>query len=675
MSYLHLAIFFSFSFTLLAHEYIGSQACKACHPGSYKEWLSSHHFFSMQSIDKQNLNKIFSSGMVEANGETFQMSLANQKPQIKILNTKTKKQTSVPVLYSFGHYPLQMFLVPGERGKLQALPLAWDQRPQKEGGERWFALYPKRGPTLLSNSYLHTWNNRCAFCHSTGYEKHWSEKKESFASTFQEENVACEACHGPGRKHQKEALENKFSAQKGFSHELLRAGNWLLSEQAPVAQRVTSPSSKSDLSLETCGGCHSRRVSFLSDPAPDKKFAEQYELAFLDTNLYTQNGLIQEEVFEMGSFMASKMHDRGVTCVDCHHHHTGQLKRPGNLLCQGCHQESLYSGKSHTKHLAGQADFCTSCHMPKRTYMQVHERHDHSFSRPHKGSLDACMQCHKQNEAVVGEKFVALWPKQIATHNSNLWTQASRLASLPFSQFSSEFGARLGSSNPLWQLAALKGLANLSPNQEAFSSALLLSSLQSPLRPVHLRATSYLWLAGVSLKTKADNDLLAVRKKELSVFYQKNLDLEENVTTWAELLLKEKRSSEAIVVLTAGLKRLPESTAIASNLADVYRLLGQENRVQEVFLRGIEKDPENSIFHYGLALSYIRVKNLDKAIHHIKQSLLIEKTPPGFLTLASIYLAQKKFREAKEQVLAGKKYFPNALKWDVFFSPNFTELL
>jgi hypothetical protein len=42
--------------------------------------------------------------------------------------------------------PLQQYLVEFPGGRLQALSLAWDTRPQEAGGQRWFYLYP--GETL-----------------------------------------------------------------------------------------------------------------------------------------------------------------------------------------------------------------------------------------------------------------------------------------------------------------------------------------------------------------------------------------------------------------------------------------------------------------------------------------------------------------------------------------------
>jgi hypothetical protein len=46
------------------------------------------------------------------------------------------------VKYTFGVDPRQQYLVEFPDGRLQALSLAWDSRPEQQGGQHWFHLYP-----------------------------------------------------------------------------------------------------------------------------------------------------------------------------------------------------------------------------------------------------------------------------------------------------------------------------------------------------------------------------------------------------------------------------------------------------------------------------------------------------------------------------------------------------
>ena len=79
--------------------------------------------------------------------------------------------------YTFGVAPLQQYLVEFPDGRLQALSIAWDARPKKDGGQRWFHLYPNE--RITHDDELHwtgpaqNWNFMCADCHSTGVRKNY----------------------------------------------------------------------------------------------------------------------------------------------------------------------------------------------------------------------------------------------------------------------------------------------------------------------------------------------------------------------------------------------------------------------------------------------------------------------------------------------------------------------
>jgi hypothetical protein len=106
------------------------------------------------------------------------------------------------VKYTFGIEPLQQYLIELSGGRLQALGVAWDSRPQATGGQRWFHLYPDRklkaGDPLHWTGVDQNWNYQCADCHSTDLRKHYDEQARAFKTTWSEVNVGCESCHGPG---------------------------------------------------------------------------------------------------------------------------------------------------------------------------------------------------------------------------------------------------------------------------------------------------------------------------------------------------------------------------------------------------------------------------------------------------------------------------------------------
>src|SRR5262249_5279386 len=123
------------------------------------------------------------------------------------------------ILYTFGVYPLQQYLVAMPRGRLQALPIAWDARPKEQGGRRWYHLQPDEH--LTAHGELHwtqaglRWNDHCARCHSTNLQKGYHADTDTYATTWSEIDVSCESCHGPASRH-------VAAAQAGASADALR---------------------------------------------------------------------------------------------------------------------------------------------------------------------------------------------------------------------------------------------------------------------------------------------------------------------------------------------------------------------------------------------------------------------------------------------------------------------
>ena len=158
--------------------------------------------------------------------------------------------------------------------------------------------------------------------------------------------------------------------------------------------------------IETCAKCHSRRVPVHGDFRPGKPLLDYYEPSMLIEGLYHDDGQIQDEVYEYGSFAESKMYVNHVRCSDCHDPHSLQLKLPGNKLCTQCHKPEKYDTPDHFHHPVGSAGAeCIACHMPTRTYMVIDARRDHSLRVPRPdlsvilGTPNACNDCHtKPNE-------------------------------------------------------------------------------------------------------------------------------------------------------------------------------------------------------------------------------------------------------------------------------------
>ena len=70
--------------------------------------------------------------------------------------------------------------------------------------------------------------------------------------------------------------------------------------------------------LQACARCHARRSQIVQDDVHGRNFLDDFSLSLLREGLYHADGQILEEVYVTGSFLQSKMYQRGVACTDCH---------------------------------------------------------------------------------------------------------------------------------------------------------------------------------------------------------------------------------------------------------------------------------------------------------------------------------------------------------------------
>lgn len=388
--------------------YAQEGVCAECHQGQAEAWSHSDHAWAMKPAGGGAVlgnfeNTAFNDGASQA--EFFRRG----KDYWVKIEGEEGTEAEFRIAYTFGFYPLQQYLVELSRGRLQALTIAWDSRPVEEGGQRWFSLYPgmsfEPGDSLHWTGRNQNWNAMCADCHSTYLTMNYDAKADSFATTWQEQNVGCQGCHGPGEKHVDWAREQgQDQVEKAGPAE----GMGLLVDFGGMAPGKV---------VETCAYCHSRRQSIQDGQHAHEGYLDKALPAVLMPDMYHADGQIQGEVYVYGSFTQSKMAKAGVTCLDCHDPHTTNLKIEGNGLCLQCHnpapperfpslKASNYNAAEHHKHPENsEGAQCVNCHMTDETYMMVDPRRDHSFRIPRpdlsitSGSPNACNRCHEDKSA------------------------------------------------------------------------------------------------------------------------------------------------------------------------------------------------------------------------------------------------------------------------------------
>lgn len=621
------------------------ESCAACHQSEFKQWQASQHAAAMQVASEQTVLGAFDGQSLEHQGLRYRFLKDGGRFWIT-LNEPEQALRRLEARYTFGVYPLQQYLVAMSGGRMQALPIAWDSRSKAEGGQRWYGLDSDLG----WDHYAFTWNTSCAECHSTGLEKGYSPEQNRFDTHWQFINVSCQACHGDASGHGQwlKGKQPSSIAHGGFSATLAERGTWHFSEGATIAQRRDRPAGRQ---LSACGQCHSLGTR-IDNWQLDSQLADHLSLMLPNTPLYHLDGQIDAEVFVVGSFMQSKMHDAGVVCSDCHNPHSLALKVEGNALCAQCHLPSNYNQRQHHGHAENSSGAqCVNCHMPSKLYMGVDARRDHRFGIPSHALSEAigvpnvCSQCHEDKGAdwlraqTLGSNpdvnDVAMWLSEL---------DRGALASLPklleyvtdpqgltFRQASvmAGVGARIDdpalselarqqmqSGDPALQGAAVEILERL-PLEERLP--ILLPYLDSQSKSVRIAVTRAL------AEALSSGSLKGEPRKRLSLYVDeyrqsllRNADHPASQMALGNLSLSLGKIELAEQAYRQAL-RIDATYAPASiNLADLHRQRGDEGQAQTVLLSARTLNDDAAI-SYALSMSYFRQRKLDdglKAIIH-----------------------------------------------------------
>ncbi len=618
-------------------QYVGAEACKSCHQDAWIAWRGSHHDLALQQPNDASV-------LAEFEGSHDNVKFASVESKYTI--TPDPESPPLPVRFTFGVAPLQQYIVETERGRLQTFPTPWDTRSVEEGGQRWYALYPGEYPPddpMHWQGRANNWNSMCADCHSTAVEKRYDPATRSYDTRFEEEDVACEACHGPGSKHianpQQHVLAN-LSGQAG--------------------------------QLNTCARCHSRRSQLAEGFTPEDSYLDFYSPALLRPGLYHLDGQIQDEVYVYGSFLQSKMHQKGVQCSDCHEPHTTALKLPGNQTCSQCHQltpraefptvqPKNYDDPSHHFHQPGTPGAqCVSCHMTSVTYMGVDDRRDHSFRIPRPDLSDAlevpnaCTGCHTDRSNTWASDVINKhYASEPSAHFATVFAQAlngelsaeAGLAALATSgeqpiMIRATALARLAGYNrgytldavragrngpPLLRLAAPRGAVGLSPQAQW--------RLISPLLDDELRAVRDGAFVALLPLASVDTAYQSRLRRYLPTYLEGhalNLDFPETLTNIANAHRTFGNLAEAESALSEALQIQPTWVPAMLNLADLYRATGRDGDGGDLIYRALQVAPEspNPAFSYALWLS--RQARASEALIFFNQAAIIAPNEQRF---------------------------------------------
>ena len=642
--------------------FIGSAACGTCHQGEMAAWRGSHHDLAMAEATDETVLGDFSGVTFAYAGVTSRFFKRDGKFFVHT-DGPDGRLADFEIRYVFGVHPLQQYLIAFPDGRMQALGIAWDSRPKAKGGQRWFHLYPdqqlKAGDSLHWTGIDQTWNFQCAECHSTELRKGYDAARNTYATTWAEIDVACEACHGPGTAHVAWAkgersgpngLTVQFDERKGV--------NWTLDPATGNARRSHPRISAKE--LETCGVCHSRSTKIAEPWRPGRSLLETHLPSLLHPGLFEADGKSLDEVYNYAPFRQSKMFVAGVSCSDCHDPHSLKLRAEGNGTCLQCHDGAKFAAVSHHHHAEGSAGArCVSCHMPVKTYMEVDPRHDHAFRIPRPdesvrfGTSNACTDCHADKDAAWAAAAVERWfgPQR---KGFQTWTEtftatragqpeaASLLVKLALSADApsiarataleglAEFPSRdavaaaqraVADPDPLVRLAAVRtlrpyGAANIRP--------LAGRLLADPVLGVRIEAASLLAQLPRERLSPEEGNRLVRAIEDYVAAQQVNADRPEHRVNLGSLHLRQQRYAEAEAEFLAAARLDPAFAPAAVGLAELYAQQSRDGDGERVLRAALTRLPDNADVHHALGLNLVRQRRSADALPALARAAALD---------------------------------------------------
>jgi len=328
-------------------SYVGSNACRQCHPQEFESYRKTSHSQSLASIDPDHepANAVFDHA---PSGRRYRVTRREgrlvHEESLLLSDQSEFSLTTAPLKYRVGsgHFA-RTYLCDFGGGFLFESPVTW-----YESAQSWSMTpgYDRPGHRSFSRPVL----ENCLWCHSgnTGV---------STTSHFRlqpiEEAIGCERCHGPGQDH------------VAFRNESSRGPD----TRDPIVNPRRLSRKLSEAVCEQChlqgeihvGGRNVRDADFRPGQVLEQ-FGTVYRLRKSGTDM-TVVGHV-EQLHESPCYRQSET----LTCMTCHDPHkpvAPEMKVSQNRAnCVQCHQDQSCKLEISLRETRANND-CVHCHMPK----------------------------------------------------------------------------------------------------------------------------------------------------------------------------------------------------------------------------------------------------------------------------------------------------------------------
>jgi predicted CXXCH cytochrome family protein len=355
--------------------YVGSGACRACHPSEHASWSRTYH------------------------------------------RTMTQRGKG-DVAITTGSHHMQGYWTEDEHGVLKMQPYVYSYEEKKTIPRSEAFLEPPDAP-----QHDVRWSSNCIACHATSGEPHLD--REGTKPTAAELGIACEACHGPGGAHVARE-HDPITRWRHVSSDVVNPTKLPPDRASAVCGQCHAYAfPRDEEGFFATGYASAFKPGDALEPSrillTPTVLGTQVKVDTDTRNLFWPDGTVRVGGREYNAMVLSGCYLRGegerkITCMSCHSMHASdpddQLRRDRSVqdACISCHK--MAANHSHHEKLE-----CVDCHMPKTSYALRYAIRSHRIESPTISSAkpNACNLCHlDKSVAWAAQEMTRLWNLPVA---------------------------------------------------------------------------------------------------------------------------------------------------------------------------------------------------------------------------------------------------------------------
>jgi predicted CXXCH cytochrome family protein len=345
-------------------HYVGSEACRSCHPGSFTSFSHSHMAHTLAELDPAQ----------EPPDATFDHPLSKRRYEVRrkdgqLWHRELLLDPGQPEVV-LAEYPLKFRIGSGNVFRLYAVeadgflvesPLAWHTSQKAWEMSPGFDKAEQVG-------FGRPVPEMCMFCHA-GQAEAVGGSLHRIQVT--EPAISCERCHGPGSMH---VARHQSPHPAGPT-----AGG-------DIDYTIVNPANLSrDLAEAVCAQCHlrtgasvvsrGRKQSDFRPGLPLQDFRQEYWFEVPNQGMTFLGHFAQ--LYLSRCYQASK----DFSCLTCHDAHNNPEPKARdayyNAICTSCHQPERCTVDARRRQQESPENNCNHCHMPRSSTEVRHAAFTH----------------------------------------------------------------------------------------------------------------------------------------------------------------------------------------------------------------------------------------------------------------------------------------------------------